>query len=57
MKRIHFEVYKSVHQWYWRLVAKNGKTIADGSEGYKTKAGCLKAIERVKNQAAYAEVE
>lgn len=35
------------HKWYWRMVAKNGRVVADGSEGYSTKNGCLRAITRI----------
>jgi uncharacterized protein len=57
MKRIHFKVYKDKKsEFRWRLVSKNGKTLADSGEGYKRKSACLKAIEKVQNQAAYAEV-
>jgi len=34
-------------EWRWRLVAKNGRTIADGSEGYATEGNCLRALMRV----------
>jgi uncharacterized protein YegP (UPF0339 family) len=27
--------------WRWAAIAANGKTVADGAEGYKTKAACL----------------
>lgn len=33
--------------WYWKLVARNGRIVADGAEGYKTKSGVLKAIRRI----------
>lgn len=29
-------------QWYWRLVARNGKTVADGAEGYQRRAACMR---------------
>lgn len=31
-------------EWYWILIAKNGKTIAKSSETYKRKAGAVKSI-------------
>ena len=42
----HFEFYRSPNdkQWYWRLKANNGQTIADGGEGYKNRQGCLNGI-------------
>lgn len=34
-------------QWRWRLKAKNGRIVADGGEGYKTKRGVLTACDRM----------
>lgn len=36
-------------QWYWHLVAKNGRTIADGAEGYTSKRNVLRAVGRFKS--------
>lgn len=38
-------VYQSPNsvQWYWRMKAPNGRIVADGSEGYKTKQGATRA--------------
>lgn len=36
-------------QWYWRLVAGNGRTIADGAEGYSRKGNVLRAAEKMRN--------
>lgn len=33
-------------EWRWSLVAKNGKIVADSSEGYKTKWGCKRAARK-----------
>src|SRR4051812_35435202 len=38
-------------QWWWNLVAANGRVIATSSERYKTKAECLEAIELVKSSS------
>ena len=56
---MHYEYYRSKKnsQWYWRLKASNGKTIADGSEGYKNKADCLGGIDLVKRSANAKEAE
>jgi uncharacterized protein YegP (UPF0339 family) len=32
--------------WRWRLKL-NGRVMADSGEGYRTRAGCLKAVGRV----------
>ena len=46
-----FEIYKDKKiQWRWRLVAKNGKIVADGGEGYYMKYNVKRAIKAfVKN--------
>lgn len=34
-------------QWYWRLVAGNGRVIADGAEGYSRKANIIRAAKKM----------
>lgn len=34
----------NVNEFYWILIAKNGKTIARSSETYKTKRAAVKSI-------------
>lgn len=43
------KVNKNIYevQWYWILIAKNGRTIAKSSETYKRKAGAIRSIEIV----------
>ena len=36
-------------EWRWRLVAANGRIIADSGEGYKSEKECKDDINRVKN--------
>ncbi len=44
----HFVVYlDSGDEWRWTFNARNGRTVCDGSEGYRTKAACKRAAERV----------
>lgn len=33
--------------WRWRFVAKNGRIIADSSEGYATESSCQRALDMV----------
>jgi len=47
---------EKTRQWYWRLVAENGRTVADGGEGYHNEADCLHGIRLVKGGAATAPV-
>ena len=43
-----FIVYRDgKREWRWRLVAKNGRVIADSGEGYKRVAACRNGIARV----------
>lgn len=49
------EVYRSADGWRWRIVARNGRTIADSGEAYSRKGGALEALQRL--VAARIEVE
>ncbi len=52
-----FEVYQDkAGQYRWRLIATNGKTVADCGEGYTERRNCLHGLEVVKALAAGAEV-
>ena len=43
-----FIIYKDRKKEYrWRLVARNGKIIADSGEGYSNKGNVNKAVERL----------
>ena len=44
-------------EWRWKLVASNGRILADSGEGYKTEAECKDDIGRVKNSKDAAVVE
>jgi uncharacterized protein YegP (UPF0339 family) len=39
-------------KWYWRIVASNGRVIADGSEGYHSESNAKRAFARVKKLLA-----
>jgi uncharacterized protein YegP (UPF0339 family) len=53
-----FVVYKDARGEYrWRLVAANGRNLADSGEGYRNKEDCLAAIRLVKEGAPKAPVE
>lgn len=55
---MYFEVYRDrANEWRWRGKAHNHVIIADSSEGYTTKAGCLRALNIVKTEAADARVD
>ncbi|MCB2175983.1 MAG: DUF1508 domain-containing protein [Actinomycetales bacterium] len=51
-----FTIYRDkAGEFRFRLVATNGNILA-ASEGYKAKASAMKAIERIKSDAAGADV-
>lgn len=50
------EVYRGQDGWRWRLVAANGKIVADSGESYVKRSAILKAIDRVKDLMAAAGV-
>jgi uncharacterized protein YegP (UPF0339 family) len=52
-----FEVYKDkAGQFRWRLVASNGRTIAESGESFSGKQACLDGIESVRKNAPAAQV-
>jgi uncharacterized protein len=54
---MHFNLYKDdAGEWRWRLIASNGKIVADSAEGYTTKANAQAGIASVKEGAAAAAV-
>jgi uncharacterized protein YegP (UPF0339 family) len=51
-----FEIYKdSADEFRFRLKASNGQIIA-ASQGYSSKAACMKGIESIKKNAPNAEI-
>jgi len=45
---MQFQVYLDTEGKYrWRLIASNGRTVADSAEGYTRKYDCFRAIEAV----------
>ena len=45
-----FEMYEDKKSlWRWRLKARNGKIIADGSEGYASKQNVKRAVDKFYN--------
>lgn len=46
--RYRLEIYAdAAGQHRWRLVAPNGRIIADGAEGYATRSNAVRAAQRV----------
>ena len=44
----HFEVWQAKDGFRWRLIAGNGKQIAESGEAYTRQRDCLRAIRTVK---------
>lgn len=56
--QLKMEVWQGASEnWYWRLRARNGKIIADGAEGYKTRAGVKRAARNFLNLILDAELQ
>lgn len=61
---MRFQIYKSlrtrseikVPEWRWRLLAKNGKIIADSSEGYKRRSHAIKMVHKILLAADSAQI-
>lgn len=54
---MRFEYYKDgAGDWRWRLVADNGKIIANSGEGYRNRLDMIKAIDLVRSSVV-AEVK
>ncbi len=53
---MYFEIYKDkAGEFRFRIKATNGNILA-ASEGYSAKASAITAIERIKSDAAEAEI-
>ena len=55
---LRFEVYADQSaKWRWRLIAANGKIIADSGEGYASEYNAVRAAVRTKELAPQAPVK
>lgn len=53
----HFELYEDrASEYRWRLIASNGRIVADSGEGYSSKSNARRAIENVQSDAGSADV-
>lgn len=55
---MHVEIYRETtsKDWRWRLVASNGKTIADSAEGYRRRGQCTQQFEKIRAAMAAGPV-
>jgi uncharacterized protein YegP (UPF0339 family) len=51
---MYFEIFKDrANQYRWRLVARNGKTVADSAEAYTRKGDLLKTLQRIETELQF----
>lgn len=50
-------VYWADDGWRWRLVAPNGKIVADSGEAYKRRYDCKVAAQHLTHMARHARLE
>lgn len=55
--KIQFYKSKKNGQWYWRAIARNGRKVAGGCEGYKRKAGAMKGFKSLQKIIATGNVQ
>ena len=54
-KNAGFEFYKdAAGEWRWRLRAKNGQLLANGGEGFASKANVVRSMKAVRKAVAKA---
>lgn len=53
MSTTKFEIYKDKKGHFrWKLLSRNGESVAEGGEGYTEKRGVTNAIKKLKDWAA-----
>ena len=55
-----FQIVRSpigARQYFWRIVAQDGRMLTFSSELYETRDACLAGIEEVQREAGAASVE
>ena len=53
---MRFQVFRRSGHWRWRLVAVNGRVVAE-SGSYRNRADCVSGVEIVKNLSTATPVE
>ena len=49
MKQPRFDVYRSKDGWRWRLIAANGRIIAESGEAYTRERDAHRAVQMVQD--------
>jgi len=53
-----FEIYEDYSQeWRWRMLADNGRIMADSAEGYDSETNAHRAVDRFLELARKATIE
>lgn len=55
--RYKIQYYKGKKGWCIRIIAKNGKIVADGGEAYATSGNALRACRRLQLSLITANIE
>jgi uncharacterized protein YegP (UPF0339 family) len=50
------QYYKGKKGWYIRIIAKNGKIVADGGEPYSTVGNVIRACKRLQESIPIAKI-
>jgi len=54
-RKYKFQIYRDLPgEWRFRLLAPNGKIIADSGESYTTKRACVRNIRKIQKKAGEA---
>ena len=57
-KRVRLEIYRDgMAEWRWRLIARNGRRVADSGEGYGTARKAINAARALSKFASMAWME
>ena len=57
MRSTHLiELYKGKRGWYIRILARNGKIVADGGEAYANYSNALRAAHRLRDNLILSEI-
>ena len=54
MKRPTFDIYAAADGWRWRLLAANGRIIAESGEAYTRQRDCRRAVKALRIAVAKA---
>jgi uncharacterized protein YegP (UPF0339 family) len=56
-KSTKFEIYKDKKGHFrWKLLSRNGESVAEGGEGYSEKRGAMTAVKKLKEWASTTEI-